>query len=146
MNWGKGIILTFVLFAAFIFTLVGICVNQDISLVSDDYYQKEINYDQQIDRLNNTRKLVEKPEIVVNTSSKLVSIQFPESIPSIGVTGNLHFFRPSNAKLDVTYPLELAKTGIQQIDISKLRKGLWTLKFTWALDGKEYFEEKTVVL
>ena len=53
MNWGKWIIVSFVLFAAFIGILVVICVRQDISLVSKNYYQEELAYQQQIDRMNN---------------------------------------------------------------------------------------------
>jgi hypothetical protein len=40
MNWGKWIIVSFVLFAGFIGTLVTVCVRQDISLVSKDYYKE----------------------------------------------------------------------------------------------------------
>jgi len=146
MNWGKGIVIAFVLFAGFIFTLVGICIRQDVSLVSDDYYQQEINYDKQLDRLSNTRNLTEKPEIVVSSAAGTVSIRFPESLPRVGISGNVHFFRPSDAKLDVTYPLKLNDSGLQKLDISKLTKGLWTLKFTWSFEGKEYFEEQNLVL
>ena len=59
MNWGKSIILAFVLFAGFIATLVVVCVREDISLVSKDYYKEELLYQDQIQRLNNASQLKE---------------------------------------------------------------------------------------
>jgi len=63
MNIGKWIVVAFVLFAAFIGTLVVVCVRQDVSLVSRDYYRQELAYQNQIQRLNNTAALLEKPVI-----------------------------------------------------------------------------------
>ena len=51
MNWGKSIVLSFVLFAAFIVTLVTVCLRQDISLVSKEYYKEELQYENQLTRL-----------------------------------------------------------------------------------------------
>ena len=48
MNWGKSIVLSFILFAAFIGTLVTVCIRQDISLVSKDYYEEELQYDKSV--------------------------------------------------------------------------------------------------
>ena len=44
MNWGKSIVLAFVLFAVFIGVLVAVCVREDISLVSRNYYNEELDY------------------------------------------------------------------------------------------------------
>jgi hypothetical protein len=41
----------FILFAAFIGTLVTVCLRQDISLVSKDYYKEELQYENQLTRL-----------------------------------------------------------------------------------------------
>ena len=65
MNWGNGIIFSFVLFAIFIAILVTVCVRQDISLVSSDYYQEELKYQDQITRINNTSKLDTQPVIKI---------------------------------------------------------------------------------
>ena len=51
MDWGKGILLTIIAFVGFIMTLVVISVRQDdIHLVAENYYEKEIKYQDQIER------------------------------------------------------------------------------------------------
>ena len=63
MDFGKWIVVAFVLFAVFIGTLVTVCVRQDISLVSKEYYKEELAYQDQIVRIANTEKLGLKPKI-----------------------------------------------------------------------------------
>jgi len=51
MDWGKGILLTIIGFVALIMTLVVISVRMDgIELVTENYYQAEINYQDRIDQ------------------------------------------------------------------------------------------------
>ena len=53
MNFGSWITVAFVLFAGLIISLVVVCVRQDVSLVSADYYQQEIKYQSRIDDISN---------------------------------------------------------------------------------------------
>ena len=77
MNWGYKIVVAFVIFAAFIGTLVGICVNQDISLVAKDYYRQEIAYQEQIDRMANHEALPEKPKVTYKGVREQLYLPFP---------------------------------------------------------------------
>ena len=51
MNWGKAIVLTFVLFAGFIGFMVFWMHRERVDLVRDDYCQTEVVYQKQIDRM-----------------------------------------------------------------------------------------------
>ena len=75
MNWGKSIIAAFLFFALFIGVLVFICMKQEVSLVSKDYYKDEINYQQQIERLNNAEHLESKPTISILDADVKVSFK-----------------------------------------------------------------------
>jgi len=58
MNWEKKIAIVYLSFVGFMGFLVWKCLQQDdIHLVSKDYYQKEIAYQKDIDRMNNTNQL-----------------------------------------------------------------------------------------
>ena len=58
MDWGKGIILTLTAFAGIIISMVVICVRQDdIHLVTQNYYEEEIKYQDQIDKMVNASML-----------------------------------------------------------------------------------------
>ena len=59
MNWGVKIVISFVFFIGLLFGLVYISMNQDISLVSENYYEQELAYEDQIQRIKNTNNLEE---------------------------------------------------------------------------------------
>ena len=139
MNFGKWIVVSFILFAVFIGTLVTICVRQDVNLVSKDYYQEELAYQDQIQRLNNTEKLQQKPimKIVENSFLKVDFMQ-TEAIQN----GELKLFCPSNPKMDKNFKLNTSDNGSQLIELSGMQTGMYKAKLLWTMDGKEfYFEE-----
>ncbi|MBL7851491.1 MAG: FixH family protein [Cyclobacteriaceae bacterium] len=139
MNWGKSIVLAFVLFALFIGVLVTISVRQDVPLVSADYYEQELKYQEQIDRMKNTNELPEKPSIQVVNGALVVEYPGMAQITS----GELELFRPSDAKLDRKYALSPDAT-VQRIDLSGLPGGMYKARMRWSQSGKEYFLENTI--
>jgi hypothetical protein len=52
MSWGKGIILVFVVFVLGIGVLVYRSMTKNIDLVTTNYYEKELKYQEQIDKRN----------------------------------------------------------------------------------------------
>ena len=142
MSWGNWIIVAFVLFAIFVATLVTICVNTEISLVTRDYYEEELAYQQQLDRKQNASRLQVLPEIVINGANLEVHYANLNSISS----GVLTLFRPSDASLDHEFLLLPSGEDIQRFPLSRQDKGLYKARMQWVMDGKEYYIEKTIVL
>jgi len=142
MNWGKGIVISFVLFAVFIGVLVTVCVKQDVNLVSKNYYTDELAYQQQIERINNTSQLQEKPDIhVVNGVIEVKFNQF-----NVMDKGEIKLFRPSDVRLDKQFTLQSAGDTSQQFDVSSLPGGMYRLKMLWSMNGKEYYVENMITL
>jgi len=142
MNWGRWIIVSFVLFALFIGSLVVVCVRQDSPLVSKQYYQEELDYQNQIERIENANALTESPEIaVVNDSLKVTYVRFSEM-----EKGKVKLFRPSDPRLDRQYDLLHSAQKSQAFSIGDLQKGLYKASLRWEQDGKEFYLEKTIVL
>jgi hypothetical protein len=142
MNWGKSIVLAFVLFALFIGVLVVVCLRQDIPLVASDYYQQELVYQKQIDRITNTNSLLEKPVIVI--AGRNVEIQFG-NLPAIS-TGELILFRPSDERLDRLFKLPQGATSSVQFNIEDMPSGMYRARLTWTMDAKEYYLEEVIYL
>jgi hypothetical protein len=141
MDWGKGILLTIFGFVAFIMTLVVISVRQDdIHLVTENYYEKEIKYQDQIDREKSTAAL-DREVVVFDASSKTIFLDLP-----VGAKGNLQLFRPSDARLDQDLPLNITSEGKTAILLDKLKTGYWRVQLTWTEDEKEYYQEKKINL
>jgi len=142
MNWGKWIILSFVLFAAFIGVLVVICLRQDVNLVSEDYYKEELAYQQQIERMQNANRLTQKPTLSIAGQSLEVKFGQFDQIEN----GDVRLFRPSDARLDRRFVLQPSTGVMQRFDISGLPKGMYHAKMRWSMNGKEYFVENPITL
>jgi hypothetical protein len=140
MNWGKWIIVAFVLFAGFIATLVTVCMRQDVNLVSKDYYKEELAYQNQIVRINNARGLEQKPEI--KFTGDLLEISFARFNELNH--GEVKLFRPSSPDMDRTFKLKNSSENIQRFNISGIQEGMYKVKVTWTMGGKEYYIENII--
>lgn len=142
MNFGKWIVVAFVLFAGFIATLVTVCVRQDISLVTKEYYSEELRYQEQIERRQNAEALSDKPLMSV-TGNELVLDYI--LLPAIQ-RGEIKLFRPSDPGLDQDFMVEPTSSTVQTFQIRNPDRGLYRAQLTWTQDGKEYYLEKVIVL
>jgi len=141
MDWGKGILLTIIGFVVFIMTLVVISVKQDdIHLVTEDYYEKEIKYQDQIEREKSASTL-DREVVTFDATTKTLVLDLP-----VGAKGNLQLFRPSDARLDQELPLDISSEGKTAIPLEKLKSGYWRVQLTWTENGTEYYEEKKINL
>jgi len=141
MNWGKSIVLAFVLFAGFIGTLVVVCLRQDIPLVATNYYEQELQYQQQLERMKNTEALVEKPEIQVVDGAVEVRYSQMKEISK----AELELFRPSDSRLDRKFAID-PKGSLTRFELTNLPGGMYKARMRWTQDGQEHYLEKTVYL
>jgi hypothetical protein len=141
MNFGKWVVVAFVLFAVFIGTLVVICVKQDISLVSKDYYNDELAYQDQIQRINNTNALIIKP--LISKVNNSVEISFDEHF--IIEKGEIKLFCPSDPESDKNFELKTSE-NIHRLDVTSFHKGMYKAKVSWTMQGKEYYYEEVINL
>lgn len=140
MNWGKWIILSFILFAGFIATLVTVCMRQEINLVSKDYYKEELAYQDQIAKINNTNELSEKPAIT--TAGTFIEVDFNQFDQV--ERGELKLFRPSDAKMDKVFALQPSQATKQIFPVTDMQKGFYRARMSWHMNGKEYYLETVI--
>jgi hypothetical protein len=141
MDWGKGILLTIIAFVGFILTLVIISVRQDdIHLVTENYYEKEIKYQDQIDRETSAAGL-NREVLVFDSQSKTMVLDLP-----VGAKGNLQLFRPSDARLDQELSLDILEEGKTTVPLVKLKSGYWKVQLTWTENGVDFYQEKKISL
>lgn len=140
MNWGKWIVVAFALFAAFIATLVTVCMREEVDLVSKDYYKEELAYQEQIVRMNNVNQLPGKPAIQTSGDFLLIYFAQFQHIES----GTLRLFSPSDPKKDKVFSLKRTEQTEQSIPIHGVAKGMYRAQMQWVMNGKEYFIEEVV--
>lgn len=117
--------------------------NQE-SLVAEDYYAKEIRYQEQIDKLHNTSALEEAVRIEA-LPGRLV-IDFPQAMHGQAITGELFLMRPSDARSDLRIPVVADANGRFTVDTGEQLKGAYTVQLEWQSGGTAYLTEDNVHL
>jgi len=121
--------------------LVTICMKQDdIHLVTENYYAEEIKYQEHIDKVSNANA-TEGKVMSFDAIDRTVQLELP-----VGATGVLHLFRPSDARLDKKINVEIKSTGPKIFPLSGLEPGYWKMKMEWEANGMAFYEEKEIDL
>lgn len=138
MNWGKGIIIGMALFMGFIITLVVIMMRQDIDLVQEDYYQKELTYNKEYD----AHTVYEQAEDTIGIAVKpgFVSIQLGKAFQDDSV--HIELRRPNNQDQDMKFSL-LAQPEIN-IPSKDIPKGQFECIITGKIANGNYQYDQTI--
>jgi hypothetical protein len=144
--WPKFIIATSILFAFFIGYMVRLAMQTEVDLVSKDYYKKEIAYQQHLNQVKETNNLIGEVTIVQAAAAEQLSMVFPEVFTNQKINGIIHFFRPSDAKLDFEVPVQLNSDRQQHVSTARLAKGLWRVQINWQAAGKNYYVQKEITI
>lgn len=145
-RWPVGIAATYIAFVIIVIGIVIFSTYHKVDLVSEDYYEQEIKYQQQIDRINRTRALSKSVEWHYDKQLRLLTLHFPEELESRRVQGQVLFFRPSDARQDNLIELQLTSGNTQIINTQHLIPGLWKLKIFWKVNDRDYYTEGTLVI
>ncbi|GAA4495897.1 hypothetical protein GCM10023172_08410 [Hymenobacter ginsengisoli] len=141
--WPYAIIATFVLFAGYIGFMVQRAMRTTVDLVSPDYYQQELRYQQRMESVARTAALPAPVQVQYEPARQRLTLTLPPALAGQPVRGQVHFFRPSDQKLDFTLPF--APSGerpAQQLSTSRLQAGYWRLRLDFEAGGQQYFLEK----
>lgn len=139
MNWGKGIVIGMAAFMTFIIVLVvGLMMNR-VDLESEDYYKREINYQQEITAQENANKLESKIEIISNTDFLVVKVPEGEFTKI-----EMHLSRPNDQKMDKLFKIEGTKSFL--INKKELEKGLYTVELSYMVDNKPCLQKESVTI
>ena len=138
-NWGTGIFVFYCVFATSLFLQVYQSTKYDRSLVADDYYAKDIAYQEMYDKKQNSLSLEEAVTFRFDNAEKQLKIQFPEAVGQPG--GDVILYRPKTKKDDLHIPLRTNEEGAMLIPIDRIPSGSWIVQVDWKAEGKEYYDE-----
>ena len=144
INWGTGIFLFYTFFATTLFYQVYKSTQYDHSLVVDNYYEKDLNYQSTLNKLNNSNALATPLQINYYDILQLVELEFPKEMKNIN--GNILFYRASNKKEDVRLPVEVGMDNCINVFIRTLKPGVWKIEVDWIGDGTPYLDRTIIVV
>ncbi len=138
LTWGHGVIVALGSFIVFILFMIFIFPNgqKNSELVSTNYYEDELVYQEVIDAKNNAATLTEIPQYKQTPAG--IKITFPQTI--MPEKKNVHFdlYRTDDANLDVKKDVNLDAANSVTIPKQILSQGSYTLKLRWKAQDKPY--------
>ena len=138
-NWGTGIFLFIVLFLALMGGVIVFSFNQQVNLVTPEYYPKGVKYEDQITKVKNTALLKEKANIFIEDDKIVLS--FPDEFKNGEITGTAHFYYVANFEKDKKFDLKVDDDGKQRFPTENLIHGRYILKIDWGDGEKDYYQE-----
>ena len=144
--WPLGIILTLAVFITGTVGLVVMACSQRVDLVSPDYYERELKYQGQIDRVERTHRAASQGSVAYDAAGKCITVSLPADQVSLAVWGSIELYRPSAAVMDHAVSLKPDAKGIQRLDASGLAPGLWRVRVSWTSEKQNYYLEQEVVV
>ncbi|MFN8283480.1 MAG: FixH family protein [Chitinophagales bacterium] len=144
MSWSYKIALVYAGFIVMMSGMVYVASKQTNEMQDENYYVKELKYQDVIDGKNNLNAL--KKDVKITESNTQINIQIPTETAMNITDGTIYFLRPSDEKKDIHTTLMTDTSGQQLIDKSKFTKGWYTAQISWKSNDKKYFSEQKVFI
>lgn len=143
-NWGTGIVISIIVFLIISFAMIFLFMSQKVDLVTDNYYEKTLIYQNQIDEAERTKEINNK--IRLEYLNDQMKFAFPDSVAKQIKYGEIYFYRPSDSSKDFKSTFELNENGVLLLDASKIEKGYWKVRMRWIMNEESYSIERTVMI
>jgi hypothetical protein len=134
-NWGTGIFIFLGLFLLASAAFIIFAVRQDVNLVHKDYYEKGVDYTEQMNV--NSRSAEFKNAFSATVHSDFLKIDIEEKLAVQIDSGTVLLFRPSNSKNDISVSV-VKSANVVLIPKKDLLQGRYIMKFSWYSGGIKY--------
>ena len=143
MNWGYKILAVYLIFIGGILFLVFKSSIQNQDLVSPDYYEQELKYQQKIDQTERANAL--SSQLNYEVSDNNIMVRFPQEMKTAMIKAHVLLYCTADKSKDQEYNLS-TENGELQIAIPKLNKGLHELRITWNVNNLSYYYQHKIMI
>ena len=145
-KWPFSIALFYSLFVIAFIVFLFFSFDNTYQMVTDNYYEKTLKFEEHITRIRNTNALETKPVFNLNKATDEIFLVMPEVFDNKTVKGKIIFFRSSDTNLDQEINLKLNENNIQPIPVSGIVAGKWDVQLHWTDGQTDYYYEQVLVL
>ncbi|REC52362.1 MULTISPECIES: FixH family protein [Chryseobacterium] len=144
-NWGHGVIIALASFMIFILSMMFLFPNgqKNSEMVTDNYYEEELKYQDVIDAKKRADELKEKP--VYSQSPAGIRITFPKDYNNSNTSVKFVLNRTDDQNLDVHKTVQLDANQSFLIPAQVLKLGNYTLRLSWTKDKTDYRMDYDVI-
>lgn len=141
LSWGYKILFGYLAFVAGIVFLVVKASSEKFDLVTKDYYEQELKYQQVIDQAANAAKL--SAPVRVEKAEGKITVRFPEEMKDIKKTIDFYLYFPADAKKDFRKKIETGDIEFTEALPAGI-SGLHVLKLFWEAGSVKYYYEQKI--
>jgi len=144
-SWGHGVVIALAAFIIFILSMLFLFPNgqKNSEMVTDNYYEEELLYQDVIDAKKKADDLQEKP--VYSQNADAIKITFPKDYNNSNTTVKFVLNRTEDQNLDIKRSEQLDANQSFSIPGKILTKGSYTLRLTWIKDKITYRMDYDVI-
>ena len=142
-NWGNWIAFAYTAFVLLIIFMVYMTFGEKWDLVSENYYEQEIKYQEKIDQRSQAIADEIRPQFSIDGKQLLLSIPLENDSIEKKISGQINFFRPSDASKDFTIDFNKERIAVA---LEQFSKGKYTAKVSWNIEGVDYYNEQTLII
>ena len=138
ISWGHGVVIALGAFILFILGMIFLFPigKQNSELITENYYEEELKYQDVIDAKNLSDNLAEKPTVTLQNQG--ITIVFPKEFANEKTTFNFYLYRTENRNLDIKKDFTLDGNNTFTIPANVVAKGSYTLKLMWKNNNLNY--------
>lgn len=138
ISWGHGVIIALGAFIVFILGMIFFFPmgQQNSELITENYYEEELLYQDVIDAKKRAEQLAEKPKLEIKNEGLFLS--FPKDINNSNSKFDFYLYRSSDQNLDVKKEFALDANNNYSIPNKILVKGGYILKVMWTKEKHKY--------
>ena len=143
MNWGYKILFVYSAFVLGILFMVFKASSQRFDLVTNDYYAKELKYQDKIDEMKRTSALSAAVAYEIKDGELLIGL--PKDFAGKKLTGELLLYCPSDETKDIKKSFTVQDEQIR-MPLSSATKGQYELQLSWQDGSVRYYFEKKIFI
>jgi hypothetical protein len=119
--------------------LVYLSMKQDVSMVSKNYYEQELVYQDKLDAMDNATSY--DSLFSLTQSGTNVVLRIPASLSKNISEGSVYFYCPSNEQLDYKEKIKATATGTYSFDKDVTKDAGYLVKISFRSGDKDYYKE-----
>jgi len=141
LNWVFGAFALFAGFVLFIIAMVFLASSQRHELVTENYYEKELQFKEVLKQKQLTKSLDTEIEITLSDQHLEIILPTPKTVTK----GEVILFKPSSENDDRTITFE-GDENQYAFNLTTLNRGMYKMKVVWEVGGVQYFHEQKIDL
>ena len=143
LNWGHKIAIVYTIFVGFMVFMLVLSMQEDHELVTQDYYEQELQVQKKIEANKNLKNAGYIVEITPSNGELIIQLQGIKSPQN--TVGKIHLYKPDDSSLDESIDLNINEAGAMTIK-PKGKGGRYTVSLDFEVGGVPFYREKDILL